>query len=254
MLNLRCAFTIAFAAIAILAGCANAPSSALAQQGGTYFILEVDAAALDQQDIENKVEQTAEVIRRRINPTGELDIDVTRQPDHRILIRAEGGEDLDAIRRHIGVVGQLTFNLVREHDLGDDLPADAMLAQPYPGIGDSAVAVDRSPRLIGARLAQVNPTTDPLTNEFVLAFRFDTEGARMFCQITRDHVGERFAVLLDNQVLTAPRINEAICGGSGQISGGFTAQSANDLAAVLRAGALPAPLILVEEGVYTDAD
>ena len=74
-----------------------------------------------------------------------------------------------------------------------------------------------------------------------------SEGSRIFCRITREHTGDRFAILLDGQVLTAPRINEPICGGSGQISGNFTAETANELAVMLRAGALPAPLTVIDE-------
>jgi preprotein translocase subunit SecD len=79
-----------------------------------------------------------------------------------------------------------------------------------------------------------------------LSFQLDTEGASKFCQLTREHTGERFAVLIDSRVLTAPMINEEICGGTGQISGNFTAQSARELAAFLNAGGLPAPVRLIE--------
>jgi preprotein translocase subunit SecD len=102
-------------------------------------------------------------------------------------------------------------------------------------------------------LDRANPSTDAQTGEWVLAFALDREGARLFCRITRDNVGERFAILLDNRVLTAPRINEPICGGSGQISGNFTAQSASELAIMLNAGALPAPLILIDERIAGNA-
>jgi protein-export membrane protein SecD len=107
--------------------------------------------------------------------------------------------------------------------------------------------VERRPRLTGEHLTRANPSTDPQTAEFVLSFQLDSQGRTIFCRITRDYVNQRFAILLDNQVLTAPRINEPICGGSGQISGNFTPESANELALMLRAGALPAPLTVIEE-------
>lgn len=95
---------------------------------------------------------------------------------------------------------------------------------------------------------RADPTEDEQTGQIVLSFQLDTSGTRTFCQITRKHIGQRFAVLLDGRVLTAPRINEAICGGTGQISGSFDAESARNLAVLLRAGALPAPLRVVSQG------
>jgi protein-export membrane protein SecD len=122
-----------------------------------------------------------------------------------------------------------------------------MVAQPYPEIGSGGEVVERRPRLTGEHLVRAAPSTDQQTGQFVLAFGLDSEGTRIFCRITRDYVNQRFAILLDNQVLTAPTINEPICGGSGQISGNFTAESANNLAIMLRAGALPAPLTVIDE-------
>jgi protein-export membrane protein SecD len=107
--------------------------------------------------------------------------------------------------------------------------------------------VERRPRLTGENLSRANPSTDPQTNQFVLAFQLDSRGSTIFCRITRDYVNQRFAILLDNQVLTAPRINEPICGGSGQITGNFTPESASELALMLNAGALPTPLTVIEE-------
>src|SRR5690606_35787492 len=99
----------------------------------------------------------------------------------------------------------------------------------------------------GEHLIRANPATDPQTSEFVLSFRLDSQGSRIFCRITRQYVNQRFEILLDNQVLTAPRINEPICGGQGQISGNFTPQSASELALMLNAGALPTPLSVIDE-------
>ena len=124
-----------------------------------------------------------------------------------------------------------------------------MVVRPYAGAPGYAEVVERRPRLTGAQLRRVAPSTDSGTGQFVLSFEFDDEGKRTFCRLTRAHQGQRFAILLDNQVLTAPRINEPICGGSGQITGNFTAQSVNELAMLLGAGALPVPLHVIEEGV-----
>ncbi|MBC7769717.1 MAG: hypothetical protein H7124_13130 [Phycisphaerales bacterium] len=197
--------------------------------------------------------QSIEVLRRRLVGFGR-GVTVEQTEDDRILIRAQGVADMGGLHRAVGVTGLLSLHLVREISAEaaavGNIPPGTMIAQPHPSDPNaSPEVVERRPRFTGERLVRASPSTDPVTNEFVLSFQLDSEGTRIFCRITRDHVGNRFAILLDNQVLTAPRINEPICGGSGQISGNFTAQSANELAVLLRAGALPAPLVLIEEGV-----
>jgi preprotein translocase subunit SecD len=99
----------------------------------------------------------------------------------------------------------------------------------------------------GGDLTDAQAGFDQRTNEPIVSFRFNTSGARKFAQATQENVGKPFAIVLDNQVISAPVIREPILGGSGQISGNFTVQSANDLAILLRAGALPAPLTIIEE-------
>jgi preprotein translocase subunit SecD len=195
--------------------------------------------------------QSVEVIRRRIDPEGVSEVTIVPQGDRRIVVQAPGVSDPEQLKSRIGQTALMTFHMVREVDPQEAaqgrLPPGAMLVQPYPTIGDSSEIVERRPRFTGERLTRANPSTDPQTSEFVLAFALDSEGSRIFCRITRENTGKRFAILLDNQVLTAPRINEPICGGSGQISGNFTAQTANELAVMLKAGALPAPLSVIEE-------
>src|SRR5581483_3300429 len=99
----------------------------------------------------------------------------------------------------------------------------------------------------GADLTDAQAGFDQRTGEPVVNFRFDTAGARRFAQVTQENVGRPFAIVLDNKVISAPVIREPILGGSGQISGSFTVQQANDLAILLRAGALPAPLTVIEQ-------
>jgi preprotein translocase subunit SecD len=101
----------------------------------------------------------------------------------------------------------------------------------------------------GADLTDAQPGFDQRTSEPIVSFRFNTRGARQFAQVTQQNVGRPFAIVLDNEVISAPVIREPILGGSGQISGSFTVESANDLAILLRAGALPAPLTIIEERV-----
>lgn len=192
--------------------------------------------------------QSIEVMRRRIDPTGRrAALRLTR--DNRIVVRVAGMQDTDALRSLLGPQGRLTFHLVRQLAPEGRAPAGAMLVEPYPGFDASVEAVEQRARLTGDHLARASPSLDQQTGEWVLAFGLDREGTRLFCRITRDNVGKRFAILLDNRVLTAPLINEPICGGTGQISGNFTAQSANELVMMLNAGALPAPLVLIDERI-----
>ncbi len=200
-------------------------------------------------------QQSIEVIRRRIDPDGTAEVSIARQGDNRIAVQAPGVTDPQMLRDRIGQTALMTFHLVREvspeEAAAGRLPPGTMVAQPYPGVGDSPEVVERRPRLTGEHLTNASPSTDPQSGEFVLSFRLDSTGTQRFCRITRDYVNQRFAILLDNQVLTAPRINEPICGGQGQISGRFTAKTASDLAVMLRAGALPVPLSVVEQRSVT---
>lgn len=197
-------------------------------------------------------QQSIEVIRRRIDPTGTSEVTIVRQGDQRIVVQAPGVSDPEMLKQRIGQTALMTFHMVREvspeEATAGRLPPGAMLVQPYPGgRGAGPEVVERRPRFTGERLVRANPSTDGQTGEFVLSFQLDSEGSLIFCRITREFTGQRFAILLDNQVLTAPNINEPICGGSGQISGGFTAETANELAVMLRAGALPVPLTVIDE-------
>lgn len=196
-------------------------------------------------------QQSIEVIRKRIDPDGTAEVAIARQGDNRIAVQAPGVSDPEQLRARIGQTALMTFHLVRElsqeEAAAGSLPPGTFVAQPYPQIGDGAEVVERRARLTGEHLTRANPQMDQQRNQFVLAFQLDNEGSRIFCRITRDYVNQRFAILLDNQVLTAPRINEPICGGSGQISGNFTPDSASELALMLNAGALPTPLTVIEQ-------
>jgi preprotein translocase subunit SecD len=109
------------------------------------------------------------------------------------------------------------------------------------------VVVHRRVMVSGDRLTDAGGSFDSRTGQPVVSFRFDSVGARQFGDVTKDNVGHRFAIVLDKQVISAPNIIEPILGGSGQITGNFTTESANELAVLLRAGALPVPLKIMEE-------
>ncbi len=131
------------------------------------------------------------------------------------------------------------------------LPPGTMGVPAYPGIGDGPEVVRRRPALTGEHLTAATPRFDSNIGQWVLGFDYDSEGSRIFCRLTTDNVGKRFAILLDGQVLTAPVIRGSICGSGGQIEGNFTPQSATDLAVMLQAGALPAPLTVIEQRSVT---
>ncbi len=189
-------------------------------------------------------QQSIEVIRDRIDPTGTSEVSIVRQGDRRIVVQAPGVSDPGQLKSRIGQTALMTFHMVAQ----PGRTGGVMQAPPYQQMNQGQPEiVERRPRLTGEHLSRASPSTDPTTNEFVLSFQLDSQGARIFCRITRESTGERFAILLDGQVLTAPRINEPICGGSGQITGSFTAASASELALMLNAGALPAPLTVIDE-------
>ncbi|MEQ1707053.1 MAG: protein translocase subunit SecD [Terricaulis sp.] len=240
------------AALRPLARSPTAADDILVYTDGADGLIEARMTPLHVRELSRQAaQQSIEVIRRRIDPNGTSEVSIVRQGDERIVVQAPGVTDPEQLKSRIGQTALMTFHMVREVDPQDAalgrIPPGAMIVQPYPTIGNSVEVVERRPRFTGEHLTRANPSTDPQTSEFVLSFALDSEGSRIFCRISREHTGQRFAILLDNQVLTAPTINEPICGGSGQISGNFTAQTANELAVMLRAGALPAPLNIIEE-------
>lgn len=199
--------------------------------------------------------QSIEVIRRRIDPSGTSEVSIARQGVDRIVVQAPGETDPETLKRRIGQTARMTFHLV-DHNVGpEDIvagrvpPGTMLLPQDRPD--EPFVAVKTRALLSGDDLSSANPSFDQRTGEPVVSFRFNTRGARIFGQATQQNVSKRFAVVLDGTVLTAPNIIEPILGGSGQITGSFTPDSAKELADLLNAGALPAPLKIIEERSVT---
>jgi preprotein translocase subunit SecD len=195
------------------------------------------------------VEQSIEIVRRRIDETGVLDPLITRQGESRIVVQLPGVDDPDRIKQLIGKTAHMTFRLVDEtaNPAAGGAPppgADFMVMQDRPG---ERIAVRKRIDVDGADLTDARAGTSPETGEWVVNFTFNSVGARRFADVSRANVNHRFAIVLDDKVISAPVIREPITGGRGQISGSFNAQSANDLAVLLRAGALPAPLTVVEQ-------
>ena len=202
------------------------------------------------------VEQSIEIVRRRVDETGVREPTIQRQGEDRILLQLPGVDDPERIKRLLGTTAQMNFHLACSESSVPDAMAGRVPPRCMLSRDASEVFSDGSPRmhllekremLSGESLVNAQPGTDGRTGEPVVTFRLDTAGAKRFGDVTTDNVGRIFAIVLDDEVISAPQIREPILGGSGQISGNFTFQSANDLALLIRAGALPAPLTILEE-------
>lgn len=197
------------------------------------------------------VEQSIEVINRRINALGTTEPTIQRQGLDRILVQVPGEQDPERVKALVGQTAKLVFRLV---DVSIT-PEQALATRLPPGT-EIIYSRDEPPRpylvetqeiISGENLVDAQPGFDQRSNEPIVTFRFDTLGAKRFAVTTQQNVNRPFAIVLDDEVISAPVIREPILGGSGQISGNFTVQEANDLAILLRAGALPAKLTIVEE-------
>jgi len=200
------------------------------------------------------VDQSIEIIRRRIDETGIKEPTIEREGSDRILVQLPGVSDPEHVKALLGRTAKLTFQLVDtgvspEEAHSGRLPIGDVVLPAEDNksvrIGPPAYVVHKRVMVGGDTLVDAQPNFQ--NNEPVVSFRFDAEGASRFADATRQNVGKPFAIVLDNKVISAPVIREPILGGSGIISGSFTVQSASDLALLLRAGALPAPITVLEE-------
>ncbi len=195
--------------------------------------------------LRRSVDQSIEIIRRRIDELGTKEPTIQRQGDSRILIQVPGLDDPKRLKDLLGTTAKMTFHLIDPFYDGGNVSRSSM--QLKHANNESTYVVERRSIIGGENLVDAQPGFDSQTNQPIVNFRFDGQGSRKFGKITTDNVGKLFAIVLDNEVISAPIINEPILGGSGMISGSFTVQEANDLAILLRAGALPAPLVILEE-------
>ena len=215
-------------------------------EGGPQLVLGVEP---DGVDMGQAVTQSISVIERRLKDLG-VRFKAQPQDNDRILLRLAKSTDP---RRVIEVTtrrGKLQFRLI-ETNL---TPEQTVRGEPPPHAEVLYGRGDRQPYMVykrsvltGRDLVDAQAAFDARTGESVITFRFSAEGARRFAQVTQENVGNPFAIVFDNEVLSAPIIREPILGGSGQISGSFTVQDANDMALLLRAGELPGKLTLIEQ-------
>tara|TARA_B100000315_G_C14592033_1_gene596428 strand:+ start:4610 stop:6190 length:1581 start_codon:yes stop_codon:yes gene_type:complete len=208
-------------------------------------------------DIKNAaINQSIEIVRRRIDETGTREPTIQRQGQDRILVQLPGVDDPERVKRLLGRTAKMSFHLLDHKGsmaeaMQGRIPPGSMLLPASQATADRGQAqrylVRKRVSVGGDRLIDSQPSFDSRTGEPIVNFRFDTLGGKKFADVTRANVNRPFAVVLDGKVITAPVIREPILGGSGQISGNFTIAEAQDLALLLRAGALPAPLTILEE-------
>ena len=203
--------------------------------------------------VQRAVGQSIEIVRRRLDETGVVEPTIQRQGADRVLVQLPGIDNPERIKDLLGKTAKMTFHLVRGIvSSEDDRASPGTMIVPSAYQLDAAgqplrYIVSRKVEVSGENLSNATAGTDQRSGGPAVFFNFDTAGTRKFARVTQDNVGRPFAIILDDEVITAPNIREPILGGSGQISGGFTFQEASDLAVLLRAGALPAPLEVVEE-------
>jgi preprotein translocase subunit SecD len=200
------------------------------------------------------VDQAIQIVERRINEIGTVEPLIQRQGADRILVQVPGVDNPTRILDLLGRTAKLTFRLVDasvspEQALQGRVPPESELLYGPQKDGKPPYVIEKRVMVTGEELTDAQPGFDQRTSEPIVTFKFNINGARRFAQVTQENVGRPFAIVLDNEVISAPVIREPILGGSGQISGNFTIEQANDLAVLLRAGALPAKLTPIEQRV-----
>ena len=188
------------------------------------------------------MEQSLEIIRSRIDELGTREPTIIAQGEERILIELPGIKNPKRIKEIIGTTAKLSFKFLANNDANsnsfDILDSKSKLEK---------FNVEKTLVLSGEHLTDAQPGFDNINNSSVVNFKLDNFGAKKFAYATKNNIGRRLAIVIDNQVVSAPTIRDAITAGSGQISGGFSVEEANNLAIVLRSGALPAPMSIIEE-------
>lgn len=198
-----------------------------------------------QQDL---IQQSIEIVRRRVDETGTKEPIIQAQGDNQILLQMPGVNNPEEIKDLLGKTAKLTFHFVVDQAVADSGVINKTFDYDVAKLSDSqgrSYLIKTPVILSGDMLIDANATY--YEGQPAVAFRFNSVGTRKFAEITAENVGRVFAIVLDGKVVTAPRINSIISGGAGVISGSFTTEEAKEVALLLRAGALPAPLTVIEE-------
>ena len=200
------------------------------------------------------ISQSIEVLRKRIDPTGTTEMTLAKEGNERILLQVPGAKNVNEIKDRINKTANLSFHMVNESSFmqarlveaasGGRTPVGTVY---YPLQDGGGLIVDARTRITGGCLKSASEGLHPEGGYPIVNFSFNIQCAKLFGNLTANNIGKQFAVVLDEVIITAPRINGAITGGSGFIEGGFTSESARELALLLNAGALPAKLVISEE-------
>jgi len=189
----------------------------------------------------SSLEESLEIVRRRIDEVGTNEPTIQRRGNDRILVELPGLDDPNRIKSLLGKTANLTFRLVSDDE--DSFGSEFLFFED----GTTKLSVNKRVVLSGDNLSTAVPKFDSQSSQTIVSFSLDRVGAKRFARVTSKNVGKRLAIILDKKIISAPEIREPIVGGNGQISGDFTFQSATDLALLLRSGALPAPINIIEE-------
>jgi preprotein translocase subunit SecD len=233
-----------------LLGSSGQRSLEVTDAGGGLIRMTVPQAAINDR-IRQTIEQSIQIVERRVNQLGTVEPVIQRQGTDRILVQVPGLQDPSHLKDLLGKTAKMEFRMVDTSVSPDqaqqgNLPPDSELLMSASA-PKTPYVVKKQVLVSGGDLTDAQTAFDPRSGEPVVSFKFNSAGSRKFADATVANVGQPFAIVLDNEVISAPVIREPITGGQGQISGNFTVQSANDLAILLRAGALPAPLTVIEE-------
>ncbi|MHA6718023.1 protein translocase subunit SecD [Sphingomonas sp. RS6] len=217
----------------------------------SVFVLTPTQAGLAQQ-IETAMDDAREVVDKRINALGTREPTVIREGTNRIVVQVPGLQDPSQLKALLGKTAKLEFKLVDtsvtpQQVASGDIPVGSQLLQYENG---APIVVNRTAMITGDMLVDAKQSYDPQGRPDV-TLQLDGAGAKRFARVTQENTGKPFAIIVDNKVISAPNINEPILGGSASISGGFTVESANELAIALRSGKLPINLKVIQESTVS---
>ena len=229
----------------------------IAQDGPTVVTAKINEQGLTAR-VRAAVAQSLEVVRKRVDILGTTEPSIQQQGTDRILVQVPGYNDPSRLKEILGQTAKMEFRLVDlsmpvEQALAGRPPEGSEILQEIVGKNPDKtdqtrpILVEKRVMVSGADVTNATPGFDQRTREPIVQFQFNNQGARSFGAVTTANVGKPFAIILNGKVISAPRINEPITGGSGQISGNFTVESANDLSVQLRSGALPIEFKVAEE-------
>ncbi len=222
----------------------------IADAGGGLIRLTIPPAAIADR-VRQAVEQSITIVEKRVNELGTVEPLIQRQGNDRILVQVPGLGDPTRLIQILGQTAKMDFRMVDttvppDQALQGKVPPDSEVL-PSAENPNTPYVIKKQVLVSGGDLTDAQPGFDQRNGQPIVSFKFNSSGSRKFAQATTENVKQPFAIVLDNKVISAPVIQEPITGGQGQISGNFTVQQANDLAILLRAGALPAPLTVIEQ-------